>query len=346
MNRLSCAFAFFAILALSALPASAQGKAGKVILVPQNYASIQQALDIAEPGDTVFVKEGVYKGAITLRDDVALIGASAERTVLRGDRKKPVVRGAQGAAIRHFTIEGGYSGILCANTFMVIEDCVIRGSRETGIHCVISLPVIRNNVVIRNGGSGIFCETTRSHRGLISNNVIAENTSSGVMLAGQSEVLLENNVFYFNRQYAVFTSEGARKSRIVNNLFYGNRQAGNGTSPIDRTNIHADPGYTFTSATGYTFLDASPEPLRGRGKDGVNIGPARRTLYRPSPAKPIAQAPVAIPAATVNTEQKPQPPAPVPTPAPAPVKADEKEAAVDTVKTEVESAVVDSAGAD
>ena len=331
MVRLICAVSIFALLAL---PLYAQGaKVGKVILVPKGYASIQEALDAADAGDTVFVAEGVYKVSLALRDDVALIGASAERTVLQGDRKRPVVRGAQGAAIRHFTIEGGHSGILCANTFMVIEDCVVRGSRETGIHCVISLPLIRNNVIFRNGGSGIFCETTRSHRGYISNNVIAENTYCGVMLAGQSEVLLENNVFYFNKQYGVFTSDGARKSRIVYNSFYGNRQAGNATSQIDRTNMYNDPGYTAFSATGYTFLNVWPEMLRGKGKDGADIGPLKRAFYKPEPrtvapvpVKAVEKAPTPAPApapAPVKAEPKP------PTPAPAPVRA-----VVDSVGTD------------
>jgi len=137
--------------------------------------------------------------------------------------------------------------------------------------------VIRNNIVMRNRGSGIFCETARSSRGFIANNVIAENGQSGVMLAGQTEALIENNVFYFNKQYGVFAAEGARRSRIINNLLYGNRSAGNAVAVIDRSNIFDDPGHKVAS------WDAPPAVvLRGRGREGADIGLVKRTFYRPA----------------------------------------------------------------
>jgi parallel beta-helix repeat protein len=228
-------------------------------------------------------------------------------------------------------IENGQAGILAANAVMTIENCVIRGNRGSGIHCLISLPIIRNNIIFRNAWSGIFCETTRSHKGYISNNVIAENNYSGINLAGQSEALVENNVFYFNKQYGVFTAEGARKSRITGNVLYGNRQPGNTFSVIDRSNIQEDPGYTVFSATGHMFWERVPEMLKSKGRDGKDIGAAKRPPYKPSAAKPAPPA-------------KPQ------TPAPAPVKTEKKvatpkpQAPVDTAKAD--KAVADTAKVD
>jgi len=347
MIRICCTAVALA-LALFAAPVLAQGNAkgaGKVLRVPHDYKTIQKALDEADPGDTVFVDDGTYKEFVTLRDDIVLTGSSAERVVLKGDRKKPVVTGAQGAVIRHITVENGHSGILCANAVMTIENCVIRGNRGTGIHCLISLPIIENNIIFRNGASGIYCETTRSHRGYIANNVLAENGYSGVMLAGLSEVLLENNVFYFNKQYGIFAAEGARKSRIVSNVLYGNRQPANSFAVIDRSNIQQDPGYTTLGADGFAFFDASPDILRGRGKDGKDIGLQKRVFYKPSQVK---SAKASLPA---NRRDGNLPPA-SPPPAAAPVKAEEKaaepvvntndNAAVDTVETD-EAAVPENA---
>ena len=259
---------------------------GRVRLVPQEYSTIQRALDNSDSGDTVFVAEGRYRGAITMREDVALIGAGAERTILTGKRNKPVIRGAQGATLRHFTIQGGQMGVLCENTVMLIEDCIVQGNTGTGIHIVIALPVIRNNVVMRNGWSGIFCETTRSHRGYIAHNIIAENNYSGVLLSGSSEVLLENNVFYFNKQYGVFAADGARRSRIVNNNFFGNRQAGSVHANIDHSNLHADPEYpNLGTRDGHAFWDTIPAALRGRGREGRDIGLVRRVMFVPEKSK-------------------------------------------------------------
>jgi len=318
MTRIYCAAGILALAFLVA-PVLAQGqaKSGKVLRVPHGYKSIQKALDEADPGDTVFVDDGLYRESITLRDDVVLTGTAAERVVLKGDRKKPTVTGAQGSVIRHITIENGHRGILCANAVMTIENCVIRGNRGTGIHCLISLPIIQNNIIFRNGASGIYCETTRSHKGYIANNVIAESGYCGVMLAGQSEVLLENNVFYFNKQYGIFTSEGARRSRIVSNLLYGNRQPGNSFSLIDQSNIQQDPGYTALDADGFAFWNASPDLLRGKGRDGKDIGLQKRILYKPQAAAKTAKPKPII------TEEKTS----------APVKAVEK-APVEAVKAE------------
>ncbi|MCL2688747.1 MAG: right-handed parallel beta-helix repeat-containing protein [Chitinispirillia bacterium] len=265
-----------------ALPASLtanisdrQAKQSKVIRVPQQMKSIQTALDYAHEGDTVLVSEGIYKGPIMMRDDIVLMGMNAERTIIRGSRRKPVIMGAQGAVLSHFTIEGGYTGVQCENTIMVIENCIIKNNR-TGIHCVIALPIIRNNIIFRNNWTGIYCETTRTHRGRVSNNVIAENGYCGVMLAGTSQVLVENNVIYFNKQYGVFTSEGARRSRIVHNIFFGNRTSGNQFSAIDQTNRFNDPNFIKTGPPGHGFWN---DGVKEHDEEGKVIGPLKRTFY-------------------------------------------------------------------
>jgi nitrous oxidase accessory protein NosD len=282
MGRLFCVAGILALTLLAA-PVLAQGQeksVWKVLRVPHDYKSIQKAIDEADPGDTVFVDDGTYRESVILRDDIVLIGSAAERVILKGDRKKPVVTGAQGSEVRHITVENGHSGILCANVIMIIENCVVRGNRGTGIHCLISLPVIRNNIVFRNAESGIYCETVRSHRGYVANNMVAEN-GIGLMLAGQSEVLVENNVFYFNKRYGIFTAEGARKSRIVYNHLYGNRQPASSFTVIDRSNSQQDPGYTTVSADGFSFWDVSLDVLRGKGREGKDIGPQKRVFYKP-----------------------------------------------------------------
>ena len=283
MNRglFSTLFVSLTFLALS-MPlqgSESHGRKAKLIRVPQQMKSIQAALDHAYEGDTVLVSEGVYKGPIFLRDEVVLMGMNAERTILRGNRGKPVVMGAQGAVLSHFTIEGGYAGVQCENTIMTIENCIIKNNR-TGIHCVIALPIIRNNVLFRNNWTGIYCETTRTHRGRVTNNVISENGYCGVMLAGQSQVLVENNVFYFNKQYGIFTSEGARRSRIVNNNFFGNRSSGNQFSAIDHTNLFIDPNYMKADRHGHGFWnDGSAKGFKEQDEEGKVIGPLRRTFY-------------------------------------------------------------------
>ncbi|MBN2035811.1 MAG: right-handed parallel beta-helix repeat-containing protein, partial [Chitinispirillaceae bacterium] len=217
--------------------------AGKTITVPKDAKSIEAGLELAQEGDTVFVLNGVYKEKIVLKEKVALIGESVAGTVIRGKGRGALVRGADRAVLRNFTIENGGKGILCENVTMTIEHNCVCGNRSSGIHCLVTLPMIRNNVVFRNRETGIFCETVRSLKTLIEHNVVGENGYCGILLAGNSEVLVQNNVFSRNKQFGIWVNEGARRSRIVHNDFYMNRNNYNNYAQVDRSNLGIDPGY-------------------------------------------------------------------------------------------------------
>ena len=217
--------------------------AGKTITVPKDAATIEAGLELAQEGDTVFVLKGVYKERVMLKDKVALIGESVAATIIRGRGRGVLVKGADRAVLRNFTIENGEKGIVCENVSMVIEHNCVAGNKSSGIHCLVTLPMIRNNVVFRNRETGIFCETVRSLKTLIEHNVIAENGYSGILLAGNSEVVVQNNVFLRNKQFGIWVNEGARRSRIVHNDFYMNRNNYNNYAQVDRTNLGIDPEY-------------------------------------------------------------------------------------------------------
>jgi OOP family OmpA-OmpF porin len=258
---------FIALCALNA-------QAGKKILVPQEVKKISDALDRAEVGDTVFVAKGTYKEPVVLKDGVALIGESVKETILQGRKRGAVVIGADNATIRNFTIRNGEKGILCENISMLIQHNYISDNKGSGIHCLVTLPMIRNNVVYRNGWTGIFCETVKSLNTLVEHNVIGENGYSGLMLAGNSEVIVQNNVFIGNKQFGIWVNEGARRSRITHNNFYMNRTSHNFFAQVDATNLAIDPGYIVTPGPfGATDIFASKATvLSGRGKDGKAMG--------------------------------------------------------------------------
>ena len=261
----------YVLFFIAALLLNAQ--AGKKIIVPKDAPNIRTALERAEAGDTVFVLKGVYKESIVLSDGVALIGESVNETIIRGNGRGEVVKGADKAVLRNFTIENGEKGILCANVSMTIEHNIVRDNKGTGIHCLVTLPTVRNNVVYRNRWTGIFCETVRSLNTIVENNILVENNYCGMMLAGNSEIIVQNNVFLGNKQYGIFVNEGARKSRIIYNDFYMNREPYNSFAQVDQTNISADPMYGGASTTVASDFFGSPVAvLKDRGKDGKNIG--------------------------------------------------------------------------
>jgi parallel beta-helix repeat protein len=307
-------------------------QAGHKIVVPKDAPKIQAAIDRAEEGDTVFVCKGKYKESIVLRDGIALIGESASETVIHGKGSGNVVKGADRAIIKNFTVENGDKGIMCESVSMTVEHNFVRGNKGTGIHCLVTLPLIRNNVVFQNGWTGIFCETVRSLNTLIEHNVIAENGYCGIMLAGSSVVLVQNNVLFRNKQFGIWVNDDARKSRIIFNDFYMNRSPYNVYAQVDKTNCAIDPQYFpegGSFATSVADILSKPATLlHGRGKDNRDIGIADEKNL--APLTPQDQ-PSAAP--EVKAENPPQP-TPVPAaPVAAPVKTEETKALAPAIAT-------------
>lgn len=242
-----------------------------IITVPTNGTSIQAAINRANDNDTIFIKAGTYKESLILKEDISLIGEAASKVIIRGNRKEPVVKSANNTLIKNLTITQGTTGILCENVQGLIEHVFIRNNKETGIHCLVTLPNIVNCVISQNKWSGIFCESTRSIKTAIIHNIIAENGYSGIMLQGQSEVLIQNNVFLDNKQYGIWGALEAKRSRVIYNDFFGNRQKVNLYITFDASNTEENPGYPLLGQK-YDFTKTESTTLNGRGKDGATIG--------------------------------------------------------------------------
>lgn len=243
----------------------------KTITVPDNFKSIQIAVDNTNPGDTVFIRIGEYNGAVTLKHNITLTGEKMTETVLHGNRRMPVVTLGNNTHVKNLTLTEGRIGILCENANATVEHVNITKNFETGIHCLVSLPNIYNCVIHRNNWSGIYCESVRSIKTSIMHCIIAENGYNGIMLEGNSEVLVVNNVIYGNKQYGVWGVQEARRSRIVYNNFFGNRSPVNLYMKKDMSNTSDDPGYPIINGA-TDFFATSGVMLKGRGKDGATIG--------------------------------------------------------------------------
>jgi OmpA-OmpF porin, OOP family len=242
-----------------------------VISVPKDVAKIQAAIDKAESGDTVLVSDGLYFESITMKDEISLIGQSTHGTVISGKKREPVIRAGDKAVIKNLTIQNGSTGIICENTMPTIRNCIIKDNKGTGIHCLVALADILNNVIVANEWTGIYCESTRSIKSSIQHNVIADNGYSGILLDGNSEVLVQNNVIINNRQYGIYAEQSSRKSRIIYNNFYGNRSSNNYFAVTDRSNINENPQYPMIGKVN-DYFGTEASNLKGKGKDGSTIG--------------------------------------------------------------------------
>jgi plastocyanin len=79
---------------------------GGTLRVPQDYATIQKAVDVAKPGSLVLVAPGVYKEAVTVTtENLVIRGLDRSRTVLDGGfvRDNGVKVLADGVAVENMT---------------------------------------------------------------------------------------------------------------------------------------------------------------------------------------------------------------------------------------------------
>jgi parallel beta-helix repeat protein len=195
-----------------------------ILQVPNEYLSIQEAIDACEPGDTVVVASGLHKlyyGNLKIaKKSLTLKGSyGAGKTIIQGRGNSPVITILENSrvVIDGFTIrsihdedavvsKGG--GIFCApSSSPTVVNNVINGNRAVfggGIYCApSSSPTIKNNVISENKagnfGGGIFSYKASPN---ITNNTIAENEASsagGGIYCDRDTLRITNNIIWNNK---------------------------------------------------------------------------------------------------------------------------------------------------
>jgi predicted outer membrane repeat protein len=138
-----------------------------IIKVPQDFKTIQEAINAAKPGDTVQVAAGTYHENVKMKDGVNLIGAGADVTTIDGDSKGSCVTAEyikSETKLAGFTITDGKAleggGVLirwCSS--LTIEKNVITSNTTAGqgggIYCLGSSAItINENAIQNNSASG------------------------------------------------------------------------------------------------------------------------------------------------------------------------------------------------
>ena len=113
---------FLATACLTAyLPVRAESK---TITVPDDSPTIQEAINAADVGDTIFVKKGVYVENPVVNKSISLVGENRDSTVI--DVTAGLKVQSNNVTITGFTIYDGYDGISLATNY-----CNISGNKIT-----------------------------------------------------------------------------------------------------------------------------------------------------------------------------------------------------------------------
>ena len=218
------------------------------------FGTIQFAIDIASPSDTVMILPGVYGGSgnhdlNTNGNEVVVISADGPASTViqcEGQFSTPC-RGfiftsgeGPGTILDGLTIRDGYAvdfggGILCDSSSPTIRNCILEGNTAgeagAGITCrdgaspVIENTEFRNNEALRYGGA-VYCLNNSS--AVITNCLFEDNTGDrygGAIFSVLSSPEIENSIFVGN--FARFNGGAVGVQRyspvtIANCTFYGN----------------------------------------------------------------------------------------------------------------------------
>ncbi len=226
MNRKSCAWTglvglvFLAVVSRGATPAG-----GRVLEVPLNYASIQEAIDAAQNGDVVSVDPGRYFENINFRGKAILVVAPEGATIDgRGGGPCAEFRNAEGrdSILEGFELTRGSGALLFGDRYGGAIACSGGAS-----------PTIRNNHI--HGNRATFGAGMASLAGSpwVEGNLFELNlrgeliaTSGGALyLEGPSDPVIVGNRFEENRAMslgAALTATHGADGRIEDNDFVAN----------------------------------------------------------------------------------------------------------------------------
>lgn len=189
---------------------------------PADFSKIQEAVNAANPGDTILVKNGAYNENVVVNKTVSLIGESKNTTIINGmnDGKNTLWVTASNVTVTGFTIQGSSKyGMYLAGT----RSSLIYGN------------------IIKNNYYGIFA--TWSSDNVIENNTVVDNTV-GVQINDSTKYALRNNAMEGNKYN--FGVWGRELSTFIHDIDTSNKVDG---KPIyylvnqQNKNIPADAGY-------------------------------------------------------------------------------------------------------
>jgi uncharacterized membrane protein len=234
-----------------------------IIRVPDDYPTIQQAIDVASDCDTVLVAPGIHFGtgnknidflgkAIVVRSECGpestTIHCQEQGRAFYFHNSETAVSRLEGFSIINAEVEDRGAAILCVGSSPTIINCSVSDCEVTGKS---------------GGGGGICCDSSSSPT--ITNCTLAGNAASegsGIWCGENSSPSMENTIVAFNFGTAIYGSHPSADCQLSCSDVYLNTDGNYGGSIGDQTGINGNisdcPVFCDMSENQFFINDNSP----------------------------------------------------------------------------------------
>lgn len=205
------------------------------------YGKIQDAINDAIDGDTIYVRSGIYYENIYINKPIRLIGENKNNTIIDGGFKTNVINvRANRIIISGFTIRNSGEERTCSGSYKGA------GIKISGEECIIRDNIIINNMV------GISNGFRKFENNQIIGNIIEKNRYGGIEIEGGSGNTIKKNKIAYNRDGIIlidaiptpFHPSETRENIISNNVI-GNNEESNIVLSFAWNNIIENNSFTI-----------------------------------------------------------------------------------------------------
>jgi len=197
-----------------------------------DYLTIQAAINVSQPGDTIRVYSGTYDEHVDVNKKLTLRGVdtgSGLPVVDAGGSGSAITISADGCIVEGFEASNSGNAWPCAGIHVTSNDNSLSGNTATGNNWDgISLRnsngnMISDNTLTNNDASGIYLES--SNNNTIEKNTATGNGHNGIKLAYNSKNSLSDNIVSYNKQMGIYLIN-SNGNNIRRNDAYRNNNRG------------------------------------------------------------------------------------------------------------------------
>lgn len=166
-----------------------------------NYTTIQDAVNIANESDTIYVYSGTYNENVVVNKPLTLSGEGSGSTTINGEGDHTLKVTSNNVTLSGFKIQNTGNSHACIFLSSVIN-CTIK------------------NNIVKNGGNGVYLVSSNSNT--IKYNTAIKDNNIGIYLSNSDNNIIKNNDIKNNNANGIFINSNSNGNTIYLNDFSGN----------------------------------------------------------------------------------------------------------------------------